>query len=84
MKFLCLDIFVVEGFVTYTLASGQVLTPIKLCAKYELDLGSRKLQKYNCYVDVTPLFLALDLCISNDENGNMRMEPKATQTQAQI
>ena len=75
---ICTGTFIVEGHVTYTLASGQVLTPIKLLSKYELDLDTGKLEKYNCYVDVTPLFLALGLCISNDENGNMKMEPKAS------
>ena len=69
----------VEGTVTYTLSSGQVLAPINLCAKYDLDLSTKKLQRYVCYVDITPLFLALGMCISNDDSGNMKMEPRGNQ-----
>lgn len=71
-----IDKFIVEGTVTYKLASGRTLDPISLCSIYELLPGTTLIKNYKAYLDLNPLFLALGNDLTEDENGRPTHVPR--------
>lgn len=55
----------------------RVLAPIAICAIFEMDsVEQRKIKKYQCYADISALFVNIGLDITADEQGNAVMVPR--------
>eukprot|EP01041_Mallomonas_annulata_P011931 gene11931-24996_t len=71
------DLFITEGTVIYTIASGRVLDPIPICAVYNLQSGTDLIVDYKAYMDVNPLMISIGLDITEGENGAVTPVPRA-------
>jgi hypothetical protein len=54
-----LDMLITEGYVVYTLHSGTVLDPINLASFYKFAPNSFMLEQTRAYIDVGPVFAAV-------------------------
>jgi hypothetical protein len=53
--------FITEGTVTYTLENDQIIGPLSLCSVFELDEETGLIQRYQAYVDLSPLLTAVQI-----------------------
>jgi hypothetical protein len=75
--YVVIDTIVMHGSVTYTAKGGRKLQPIPLCAIYEMKPGTMLIQRYRAYADVSPLFLANGLDMTETSEGMPTWKPRS-------
>jgi hypothetical protein len=67
------NVFISESEVVYTMKDGRVLDPLRIMAKWTLEVGGSLIKQYRSFIDKTPMLIAAGLDITADELGNPKL-----------
>jgi hypothetical protein len=73
------NLFVSEGEVIYTVGDPErVLEPIPISSTFEIVKidGETKIRAYKAYLDISPLFIAIGMDVTADEEGKPTFVPR--------